>query len=81
MLREGTQIAILQYAIDAVLGTELEDWQKEDLDEILANPEEKEAYEKDIKDLQAYYDEVGEGQFRKTEFDIPYSYEDYDDDE
>ena len=63
-------------AIDAVLKNELEDWQKEDLEEILEDPEWKEAYEKDVKNLQAYYDEVGEEEFRRTEFDVPYSYDD-----
>ena len=81
MLRESKQVVILQYAIDAVKGTELEDWQQEDLDDLLSDPEAKEAYEKDIKDLKEYRDEVGEEQFRNTTFDVPYSYGDDDDED
>lgn len=75
MLRESDHVAILQYALDAVNGTELEDWQQEDLDEALQDPEWREAYEKDIADLKAYKDEVGDEQFHQTTFDVPYSYE------
>lgn len=79
MLKESTHVAILQYAIDAVNGTELEDWQKEDLEDLLSNPEAKDSYEKTVKDLQDYKDKVGDEQFHQTTFDVPYSYGDDED--
>ena len=75
MLRESDHVAIMQFALDAVNGTELEDWQKEDLDEALQDPEWKESYEATIRDLQEYKDKVGDEQFHQTTFDVPYSYE------
>ena len=80
-MREGTRIAILQYAIDTVKGTKLEDWQKEELKDILSDPKKKEAYDSDLKSLQAYMDEVGPEKFSQTEFDIPYNYNDDEDDD
>lgn len=79
MLKESTHVAILQYAIDEVKGTELEDWQKEDLEDLLSDPEAKDSYEKTIKDLKDYKDKVGDDEFSKTTFDVPYSYGDDED--
>ena len=74
-LREGVMCGLLQMAIDKV-GSGIDPDEYDNL-----SSDEKEYYDRQVKDLQAYMDEVGPEQFKKTEFDIPYSYEDLDDDD
>lgn len=75
-LTESEEVVVLQYALDEVNGTELEDWQQEELDELQKNPEWKESYERTVKYLKEYMDMVGEEEFRNTTIDVPFSYDD-----
>ena len=71
-MRESTRVWILQSAIDYVkYGIEPSD--------PFDNEEEEKTFQADVKDLQEYLNQVGPEEFSKTEFDIPYSYDDEND--
>ena len=73
-LREGVRCGLLQMAIDKV---------KDGIDPEypFASDEHREYYERQVKDLQAYMDQVGPEQFSATTFDIEHNYDDDEDDD